>query len=1009
MKKFIKMIPAALALVALASCSNDDFLGENGLDSLDGKTVLKVTTNEGVTRANAYGEDAITVFGTGDVIRVYDGKLQKYDSFKFATDEDGDSYFVVADEAHRNVAKGDAQFALFGAEGQISYAGWNNGKNVALLQIKSPAATYDEGATNGDIVTYKSALPLWGPVSQVSGQKYEFETPLARLTGYAAITFTNGKYGKVTAVRARSMKYVTGKTKADYKPSKGDIIKKEADKWKVTKADGTTVVTEDESTFVTAEGAQAMSGWFDAVLETDGYLTKTDAPVADTQDPNIVEVKVDIENNPMKDFTNIVYLPIVPGTYDLLSFEYQIEGETDTWHVLGAAADFTAKRTSKLSFNQGFAADLGDLVPEQLSDILADDANINADLIYNINKLSINANDYHARYEVKVPNMKAKSVTLNIKELNNTIEQDAADNTIAQRLYFINADDKTPYEGTVTINVTGVTDQTKDNLPVINLPKTNVVLAGNYANIKKINILAAKSLRLGDGKTETQFPVADQIVTNQTEKYISTISDSIIVEDKATLGQAFTLIGANTGKNAKFDINVKGSTKAVVARYATVNVTGSGAIIGTLYTSGDVNVESTASVAISTLQYNGTGKTLNLKAGGIANITTTSETADRTLTITNVETGASQIGEITDGKVNSTKVLTITFEKSVWAGKKTVSSSLGNPANIYTASQLASLTGTLANDATYKLMTDMDMNGAANGVDWKPIATLKTLFDGNGKKITNLDAPLFGDLQANVQNIKELNVKIEKKESKIGALAKTTSTNDVTILNVKVTGSIAANNKVGGVIGATGEKKVTFGNGNNDKKNAVTVNVTFENNTVYSGTMALNSNAGTFGKFVGQAGTGAVEIKKDCSVGAAPFNKAALFFHYNRIIDEEGVIIYTFKGSDSNLIGYSPEATSLTYGEKTYTSTWTDPNASNNDKKVKYANKRLTGTVRIINSNTAVKDASAHTNWYTSKDAAFKYTLTNSTDGLLKDLNIAADADWSGLTVEVHNVWEAAQ
>ena len=275
MKQFIKLIPAALALVALASCSSDDdLLGGKSLEDLSGKTVLKVNVEQNGMRAYASGQDAVTVFGTGDVIRVYDDKLQKYDSFNFYTDDADDSYFVVEDEENRNVAKGDAQFALFGAEGAISYAGWNNGKNVALVKIASPAANYDEGATNDGVVTYKSALPLWGPVTKVDGQKYEFEAPLARLTGYAAVTFTNGKYGKVTNVRARSLKYVTGKTKADYKPKKGYVIDESGANVAVKDAEGTDV-TDNEGTFVTAEDAQAMSGWFDAVLETNGILTKT--------------------------------------------------------------------------------------------------------------------------------------------------------------------------------------------------------------------------------------------------------------------------------------------------------------------------------------------------------------------------------------------------------------------------------------------------------------------------------------------------------------------------------------------------------------------------------------------------------------------------------------------------------------------------------------------------------------------------------------------------------------
>ena len=85
MKGIIKLFPAALAVFALASCSNEDFFGS---ENASGKLQLEATveapnSDDGTTRAaflfTANGNSSL--WESEDEFRVYDAALQKYDKF----------------------------------------------------------------------------------------------------------------------------------------------------------------------------------------------------------------------------------------------------------------------------------------------------------------------------------------------------------------------------------------------------------------------------------------------------------------------------------------------------------------------------------------------------------------------------------------------------------------------------------------------------------------------------------------------------------------------------------------------------------------------------------------------------------------------------------------------------------------------------------------------------------------------------------------------------------------
>lgn len=87
MKRILKLFPAALAVFALASCSNDDLLGEKGYTTSEkGDLIVEVEPFDNTTRALRDADGLSLTFENGDAMNVYDDELYKYDIYKFNND-----------------------------------------------------------------------------------------------------------------------------------------------------------------------------------------------------------------------------------------------------------------------------------------------------------------------------------------------------------------------------------------------------------------------------------------------------------------------------------------------------------------------------------------------------------------------------------------------------------------------------------------------------------------------------------------------------------------------------------------------------------------------------------------------------------------------------------------------------------------------------------------------------------------------------------------------------------
>ncbi len=118
--------------------------------------------------------------------------------------------------------------------------------------------------------------------------------------------------------------------------------------------------------------------------------------------------------------------------------------------------------------------------------------------------------------------------------------------------------------------------------------------------------------------------------------------------------------------------------------------------------------------------------------------------------------------------------------------------------------QLLAVADKLEPDATryFKLVDDVDMDK----VSWTPLNptpfTNVVNFDGNGKKISNLGASLFNDLNGTIVNLTIEDAKVNGGSSITGILANTITTAASTVTNVDVVGgTVTSTSYSGGLIG----------------------------------------------------------------------------------------------------------------------------------------------------------------------------------------------------------------
>lgn len=754
MRKNFKFLTGALGLLALASCSTDDLQGVKGGEyDYSNKIVMHVTVqpdNEGDDMRALVSEGGAYTWVAGDKLRAYDGKLQAYDEFTVL----GNAFVLPIDEA---VIEDPADYAYVvkAEEGNISFAGWNNKKNLALVRIgwdvvdgtPTKGITYEETTEYSEDGTamYRTAVPLYGfpTITRGEGDKIDLAVSLKRLTSQIKVVFENGSNSGATAVRARSLKLSTSHNVTIAQLLEIAEAAKGENEYPVFDelAYNSTVFTD----LLEANDATPMSGWFQAELDMDAASTSKLQPVADntgainTSD-NEPEIVVNIQEQSMQEYTNVVYLPIVSQLYDLLVIEYYDTAD-NKWHYLAGRGNVTPPTTGTMEagvVTSGMSATVETF--EDLQAVINRAAKVGADIEVAV---TITADlDVPESGKLYLPANLTHHVTLNIVGLDGKFIGGRTGNA---NVAIVNEEGAT---GELTFNNAKFFDGVSVDVKAAKLGLDGEI-RGTFA------VASADTLKLGSmnfSSTGLIAPLnlgAAPVVIDGTVQLGTTglgivTTDNVIV--KGT-GKAFTIVNAKNitlekgaVANALIATNDVTVDSAKVNNYITVSA-------GTV-TINNEEKENKLELEIPVINVTGNGKVV-LNNGFVKKITNAVKGDDDKYTATDITIESA--GKSAIQMVDSIDHATIT---SVWDGKYHTGMTQsgvykdylmnGRAANatieasggaVYTATQLANVQGIRITG----LYADIALNETAEGTNlWKGLETRTRAFSGNGHTVKNV-------------------------------------------------------------------------------------------------------------------------------------------------------------------------------------------------------------------------------------------------------------------------------
>lgn len=1016
MNKFFKFAPVAVAAIALASCSNDDLFGSaNGVVGESGPSIAVSVESQGETRAFATGTGMID-WTDGDVLRVYDSKVQKYDNFawltnKFVRVNDPEAQYV---DPYVGATEEESAFALYaggntldGDEQAVSYSGWkqtaDGGVPVALVYVPKDL-NYNESlqSTDASVVVYKSNMPMWGRLSAAATSGAEFKASLSWLTSYVRPRFENANklLDPIKKVKVQAMKFADGLDATTIvAPAKAAAV---AD----MKGQDITAYTFGTSgkkfaELFVADGSKHLNGWFDAELKTGGQLIDTDdeAIAQPAANRNVLEINVEGE---LIANQNYIWIPIISGvTYDVLAITFVTEGGNE--YIAAVYFDYKAERAKGKAVgieypNTGYILD-GTTTAKVTKGIKESyDGSANAVVIFNEayegagpSQHMVVSSGAASKNTIYLPQITNKNLEIHIENDGTATTLDGADLTIADATGVT-----AQGTGVVTLVIDNLTAAAAQNVKINS--KANIVLAGNYSNA---NITLAQgdncaNLTLGTAATAFNYGAKTLTATKGNLTVAKMNATGLVEFDNAsgTLAVNSTLAKATVTKASS--ATIAGAVTTVEAKN-NLTINAYNATDGVL-TIGTLNIHK----GVTAITLNG-GIIDEIKSNATA---PTAVVAEDNVTVTSSGPSAIRKNNYATGKIAFTSSFAVPAATSTEPKFVDAFDADETSGFIYTGAQLAAVdqatdvAGKAANQTAFALKTNI--TGLTN---WQS-PDLAVAFAGgkaaeNGLTIAGVDGPLFGTVSANISNV-DLTVAIDKDANNIGGLAKING-GDVNVENVKVAGTIAGTYNVGGIFGttkATAANAINIGDEGTAAKK-VEVTATFTNKTPYASPYnGRTERAGTFGKFIGQAAANTtVVIATEC-VATAAFNKKTLHFDYNRIPNAEtGMNEWQFKGN-TDYIGYSPAATtSLTYGGQAYVTGWaTDATGVSYNATTK----KVTGTVYTLD---------IYKGTYANLDATTKAAIVavvgGAWDASYATAEAAGEVDWSGLVIKSHNSYEA--
>jgi len=510
MKNLFKLTTAALALVAFASCSNDELFG-NKADIVTGDPLTIVSVEEPLEEGIIAGtrssmdkdNNSNVVWDAKDVINVYDENLYLSDSY---------TYDATTNRFLGTVK--DVEAPKYGIYPKANIYGTSKLDGKLTLRMDLPSTIKYTSATETKVdgkTVYASNLPLWSPAT--TDAKGVQMTKLRYLTAVLKVWLPNVP-GNVNYLKIESNNHnLSGAFSADI----------------------------DASSDAVADAVQLKDG-----VKGDAHQNY---------------IFVDLTGVPSD--MSVVYLPILAGTYeanDLAIYASQSTNITEanmgtavwtkirdfTTGVTLKRAGFYNVKVSEDSYKQQATSPV--LVTKLLNNYKGQDVvKLETTTTFTMDNTTANGNT------ISIPAMTTTSpVVFNINGA-------AVTNTGTQTLLFKDASTSARFSGSIIFRNDGGTP-----FPVeINLPNADVVLTG--ANYGAVTVTAAKSLTIGDDATATTIGAISPAA--------GAISKSVTIAGNATVTTLNLTNVANTIKNG-FELNIKGNATTVSANLAKVSMTG---------------------------------------------------------------------------------------------------------------------------------------------------------------------------------------------------------------------------------------------------------------------------------------------------------------------------------------------------------------------------------------------------------------------------------------------------
>lgn len=540
MKSFIKFVPAALALVALASCSNDDLFGNGNSQEVKGALTVNVAPlndGEAVTRAaNIPALNNDIDWQNGDQINVYDEDLSRFDEYSYQGNVFG---LKDASQTASNM-RNTMTYALFPAD-RVDYHGWSPADGPKAV-IRIPEKIVYNSASEyqaSNNTAYVSNLPMFGTVT--SGSTFgNVEVGLSWLTAVLRIQLNDA---------FANLSYLKIETDVEH----------------------------------------PITGAFEALLDKAGVTPQLQVGTNALENGTVMYI--DVRKVPAA--LSYIYVPVVAGSYQKFTVSTAALAGNENVEDPSTIAAWTVLRdlTTGFTFNTGSiyriskAYDLtGVTTCEMLSKALKQYKTVDG----TAGKLTLNVggatgliearnSDVDTDNTIWVPNMKASTLEINIPATTG-IQSTLSTNV---PLVLADVDPNEPYEGTVIIN-TPMIAGTSDAINVqVNMPKAKIVFAGAdltglSGKENTFQIDAAKDFVFGDGTTATV------INTNASFNFVNV--ETVTVAANATITP--TIDVEETQNISYVDVQEGGTANAVYVKDATVYVTGTINTVVDSYTTG---------------------------------------------------------------------------------------------------------------------------------------------------------------------------------------------------------------------------------------------------------------------------------------------------------------------------------------------------------------------------------------------------------------------------------------